>query len=43
MKHSLKEVGYVLLGMLGWAVFLIVLGVALRVNWELFMLGWSAL
>lgn len=43
MKESFKEVGYVLLGMLGWAVFLIVLGVVLRVNWELFMLGWSAL
>ena len=43
MKESFKEVGYVMLGMLGWAVLLIVLGVVLRVNWELFMLGWSAL
>lgn len=43
MKQQLKEVGTVMLGMLAWAVLLIVLGVVLRVNWELFMLGWSAL
>lgn len=26
-----------------WAVGLITLGVAARINWELFMVGWSAL
>ena len=43
MKKQLKDLAAVLVGMLGWAVVLIVLGVVLRINWELFMLGWSAL
>ena len=43
MKKQFKDLAYLLLGMLAWAAALVTAGVVLRINWELFMLGWSAL
>lgn len=39
----MRDFFQVLATLLVWAVFMVVFGVVLRINWELFMLGWGAL
>lgn len=43
MKKQLKDLLWLALGMLAWGAALVTLGVIARVNWELFLIGWSAL
>ena len=40
---ALSDFARLIVAMILWSVALIVLGVVLRINWELFLIGWSAL
>lgn len=39
----MRELLRVVVGMVMWSVFMLVLGVVFRINWEIFMFGWSSI
>jgi hypothetical protein len=42
MKYA-KDLLWLLAGMSAWALTLLVLGIAARINWEIFMFGWNSI
>lgn len=38
----MRELLRVIVGMVLWSVFILVVGVALRINWEIFLFGWNS-
>ena len=38
-----RDFMWLLIGMAGWALAVMMLGIVLRMNWEIFLFGWNSI